>query len=1283
MNHSEFQLRGVGDPRLAVHATSALPAWLWSTDGTRILWANPVGARLFGAANGAVLAERLFGPADSHRRQVAQLANRLPSNGAVRLERLRGFGAAYGRLATCGCARLDFADGSHGILIAAAEPVGRPMPLVERLQRLVEGVDSPIAAFARDGMFIGASDAARSLLGFHDLSEAGLGQARSEALKQGRVELPVGIGHLVLQRVGSGADVGLVALLATATPPIQEASAEAEEPKPAPSNEALAGFALVDEFAEPLTKTAEATKTTEATETAEAAPADPVSPPTPDYEAPANSGEAPAEFALVDEFSSQPEQPIAGPPPQTPEPTREAQHDESVRHDEPAHHDELAHHNESAHHDEAPPQELLLLPQELLPQEPPPQEPSPYVEAVADEPSPEAAAVDAEAATPNHDAAAAAAPVAPPPAEPIETPPWHDEPAPPPRSAPLRFIWQMDADGRFSLGSDEFTHLIGSHTAEGFGRLWSEIAETFGLDPEGRVLKAVATRDTWSGITLNWPVDGGGRLPVELSGLPLYDRARNFVGYRGFGVCRDLDGLARLAALRRYELFNVPPPAPQALSAGVISAELPANSPVSVASDAGLPDAGPAPSTEPELSAPIASETSHQTDLATHDLENQELETQVDPKVETPKETPKNVLPFRPIGDTKSPVLTPVENNAFNELARQLAERLERQSSASIEPTPSDAASETSEAVVAQPTAEETEQTVEETATELAEAPVQETASPQPGWLAHPEPPARGESRRDKALLDLLPVGVLIYRLDRLLYANTAFLQRMGYHSLHALEEAGGLDALYVEPGVSTASSTSDTGTPVTISGSQSSGQDGSAEGLSGGDLPPQASEAHLYTIAWDDEQALALIFSAQPAQGAHIAAALAEPVFVEPVLAEPAVTYEPSASEAFASEPSASEPSPVGHANAEELAAILDTTAEGILMFDAEGNINSCNRSAEALFGHDGADLVQRNLADLFAPESAPAVRDYLESVKGADISSLLEQGRDLLARVDGGGLIPVSMTMGRTQAHGPNFFAVFRDLSQAKKSESELREARRLAERAANAKSDMLARISHEVRTPLNAIIGFAEVMIGERFGALGNERYVEYMKDIRASGERVIAIINDLLDLSRIETGKLDLAFTNQNLNDLVEQCVAVMQPQANRERIIIRTSLAHMLPHVVADARALRQITLNLIGNSIHLANAGGQVIVSTALSDFGEVVLRVRDTGHGLNDNEVAAAMEPFRTTAPSDQASDSSGVSLSLTKALVEANRAQFQIKTGGRSGTLIEVVFSHAIARA
>ena len=266
MNNAEFQLRGVGDPRLAVHATSALPAWLWSVDGTRILWANPVGARLFGAANGAALAKKIFGPADAHRRQVAQLAGRLPPTGAIRLERLRGFGAPLGRLVTCGCARLDFADGSHGILIAAAETAGRTMPLVERLQRLVEGIDTPIAAFARDGMLVGASDAARPLLGFRNLSEAGLDEARSDALKQGRVETPIGIGHMVLQRVGTGADVGLVALIAPArrahslAPSRRKKTCRTRVAAPSgsadtrlrtagDSGEAPAEFALIDEFA--------------------------------------------------------------------------------------------------------------------------------------------------------------------------------------------------------------------------------------------------------------------------------------------------------------------------------------------------------------------------------------------------------------------------------------------------------------------------------------------------------------------------------------------------------------------------------------------------------------------------------------------------------------------------------------------------------------------------------------------------------------------------------------------------------------------------------------------------------------------------------------------------------------------------------------------------------------------------------------------------------------------------------------------------------------------------
>jgi PAS domain S-box-containing protein len=600
-------------------------------------------------------------------------------------------------------------------------------------------------------------------------------------------------------------------------------------------------------------------------------------------------------------------------------------------------------------------------------------------------------------------------------------------------------------------------------------------------------------------------------------------------------------------------------------------------------------------------------------------------------------ETPPNVVPFRPPGDARSPTLTPVENSAFNELARQLSERLERER-------------ETIAAVTAEPPMAGTAPEPSMPEPEAPHVPAE--------WLTEPAPPAQGHSMRDRALLDLLPTGILIYRLDRLLYANPAFLARMGYSSLGALEDAGGLDALYVEPGVSSASSTSQAGTPVTISATVANGEE-----------PLPTTEAHLHTIDWDGASAHALICALPQAAPVVAAPVIVPPVVVEPVVAE-SFPYAPEL------EPEA------GDADAQDLAAILDTTAEGIVMFDAEGNIHACNRSAEALFGYDGEALMQRNLVTLFAPESQQIVVDYLESLKSQDIASLLDHGREVLGREKKGGVIPLAMIMGRTRPDGPNFFAVFRDLSQSKKGESELKSARRLADGAANAKADMLARISHEIRTPLNAIIGFAEVMISERFGTLGNERYGEYMKDIRASGERVITIINDLLELSRIETGKLDLNFANLNLNDLVEACVTVMQPQANRERIIIRTSLGHALPQVSVDARAMRQITMNLISNSIRLASAGGQVIVSTALTDRGEIALRIRDTGHGLSEREVAAAMEPFRTPPPGD-AADSSALSLSLTKALVEANRARFNIKSAANSGTLIEVVFAPAAVGA
>jgi len=374
MQDAEFQWRAHGDPRLAAYAASRLPAWLWTADGRRILWANPAGARLFGAASAAALAEKTFGPADRHRRQVARLAGRLLAGGTVRLERLQGFGAAPGGLVTCGTSRVDFPDGSHGVLIAAGN-----IALI-----------APRAAQVESG------------------NEVQPASASSEP--------------------------------SSSEPP-------SSEPPPQPSAPVMP---VIEQPVAP--------------------------PPAADCQQPAPSGEAPGGFALFDAFA------------------------------------------ESAAADEPPAAETIARA-------------PPAIKAFADRA----------------------------------------------RRLPLRFTWQMDREGRFTLGSDEFAGLIGPRTAAAFGRPWREIAETFGLDPTGRMMQAFATGTTWSGITLNWPVDGGGTLPVELSGLPVFDAARNFIGYRGIGVCRDFDAIARLAALRLAELSGEmatpqePSAAPSAEPASVAS----------------------------------------------------------------------------------------------------------------------------------------------------------------------------------------------------------------------------------------------------------------------------------------------------------------------------------------------------------------------------------------------------------------------------------------------------------------------------------------------------------------------------------------------------------------------------------------------------------------------------------------------------------------------------------------------------------------------------------------
>jgi signal transduction histidine kinase len=179
-----------------------------------------------------------------------------------------------------------------------------------------------------------------------------------------------------------------------------------------------------------------------------------------------------------------------------------------------------------------------------------------------------------------------------------------------------------------------------------------------------------------------------------------------------------------------------------------------------------------------------------------------------------------------------------------------------------------------------------------------------------------------------------------------------------------------------------------------------------------------------------------------------------------------------------------------------------------------------------------------------------------------------------------------------------------------------------------------DFLAKVSHEVRTPLNSILGFTELMMEERLGAIGNARYKGYVEDIHQSGLYALSLLNDLLDISKIDAGKFDLDFTAVDLPELIETCVNSLQPLAKRERILLRTSLAFNLPAVIADRRRLKQILLNLLSNAIKFTNAGGQVIVSALVIDGGDLRLRVHDTGVGMTETKSPPPCSPSTSSTP-------------------------------------------------
>ena len=250
----------------------------------------------------------------------------------------------------------------------------------------------------------------------------------------------------------------------------------------------------------------------------------------------------------------------------------------------------------------------------------------------------------------------------------------------------------------------------------------------------------------------------------------------------------------------------------------------------------------------------------------------------------------------------------------------------------------------------------------------------------------------------------------------------------------------------------------------------------------------------------------------------------------------------------------------------------------------------------------------------------------------------------------------------------------AIFAELEHAKANSDA---ARSRAEEANLAKSRFLATMSHELRTPLNAILGFSEVMKNEIFGAHSAPAYKEYSTDIHDSGMHLLNLINEILDLSRIEAGRYELNEEPVLIAYAVEEGVRMMSLRARGKSQTIRTLVDPALPRLWADERALRQIVLNILSNAVKFTPPGGSITVKVGWTSSGGQYLSVRDSGPGIPEEEISTVMDSFgRGSLAIKTAEQGSGLGLPILKGLVELHGGEFRLKSQPREGTEVIVTF-------
>ena len=250
----------------------------------------------------------------------------------------------------------------------------------------------------------------------------------------------------------------------------------------------------------------------------------------------------------------------------------------------------------------------------------------------------------------------------------------------------------------------------------------------------------------------------------------------------------------------------------------------------------------------------------------------------------------------------------------------------------------------------------------------------------------------------------------------------------------------------------------------------------------------------------------------------------------------------------------------------------------------------------------------------------------------------------------------------------------ALIAELEQAKLNSDE---ARRRAEGANLAKSRFLATMSHELRTPLNAILGFSEVMKAELFGPHDIPTYKEYSNDIHASGQHLLMLINEILDLSRVEAGRYELKEEAVSLPGVVEECRHLLALRAKNRAITVTERLDGDLPRIWVDERAVRQITLNLLTNAIKFTPHGGEITIKVGWTTSGGQYLSIRDTGPGIPEEEIPVVLSSFgRGAMAQKNADEGTGLGLPIVRGLVELHGGEFQLNSKVREGTEVVVVF-------